>query len=125
MFSANEAVQVSINLEDGVYRLPFESAAGKTYLFKQLRDLRTLGYPVIGYTYEYETALSDIYGLVYPGKQKVFMLDRYDLYSGKYLDLISEFAQSGIVLIDCKDCEFNAGKLCRLEFSRDKIEVYR
>lgn len=36
----------------------------------------------------------------------LLMLDRYDMYAGQFLDKISEFSKTGIILIDCKSYRF-------------------
>lgn len=115
---------IYIQLDRGVYMFQPESSTGKTYLFGLLRRLWLAGEPVATYTWTDEKMHANIYEVVKPGEQKVLMLDRYDLYSDKYWDLIQEFAKTGIVLLDCKGLIELWCNPCKITLYADRIEVY-
>ena len=86
-------VKVDIQLENGIYVFLPYSATGKTYLKKQLEYCRGLGDNVVAYTYsDLKRGLSlqasiDALG----ANPDVIMLDRYDLYSTKFWDIINKY----------------------------------
>lgn len=121
-------VKVDIQLENGIYVFLPYSATGKTYLKKQLEYCRGLGDNVVAYTYsDLARGLSlrasiDALG----ANPDVIMLDRYDLYSTKFWDIINKYAKESIILLECKndsvidDLDYDYADI---ELAKDKITV--
>jgi hypothetical protein len=130
MYNSNTKLfNICIDLEPGVYVFNKMSGTGKTYLAKELNILREKGEPVTSFTYadslrrNLSDALNDM-----DFKQsefKVVMLDRYDMYKGKYEDTIKNLATHCVVLIDCKhDTGIDIDEdMCFIEFSKTGIKV--
>ena len=53
-----EDFRIDINLENGIYIFPLESATGKTFLKQKLNECRTRGENVI--TYDYQDYINDV-----------------------------------------------------------------
>lgn len=102
--------KIIINLPAGLFSFQRESAVGKTYLSKQLRELRGLGEPVDSFSVEdlrrgnLEHALSASDMSVWD--LKVLLLDRYDLYTRRFEDEIYKLGKTCTVLIDCKHSSY-------------------
>lgn len=114
---------VKMDLPFGVYLLDRDSATGKTYLNKCLKEAWLSGNSVDGYTYNdmlRGTMLSDY---IKNRKLNCLMLDRYDMYIDKFHDTIEDLRKTCIVLIDCKG-ELNIEyDFCSIIFSDHSIEV--
>ena len=55
---------------------------------------------------------------------QVVMFDRYDLYAGKFTEVIQALANTCIVLVDCKGLSgLGAVSRCNISFSKTEIEV--
>jgi len=117
--------EINIELENGIYVFDEKSATGKTRLCKDLKELRKLGEPVVGYTYGDDKLGIDLAAVVRKISPKVLMLDRYDMYNGSFNDKIVEWSINTIVLIDCKgDLKLEAYvDWCTIEMGPRKIEV--
>lgn len=119
------AIRVHLDLPNELYVFDSESAAGKTYLFKQLRTMQLAGEPVFTYTYEDKLLGLKLEERLVPGKFKVIMLDRYDMYFGECAEILKKCREGAIVLVDSKDV--NAlpfyGEWCMIERAPDLIEV--
>lgn len=96
-------VKVDIQLENGIYVFLPYSATGKTYLKKQLEYCRSLGDNVIAYTYsDLRRGLSLQASIdALEANPDVIMLDRYDLYSTEFWDIINKYKSSSIILLNC------------------------
>ncbi len=103
MYKTNEYyVSVNIQLENGVYTLPNESAIGKTYLAKVLREYSNIGEPVLSLTYYDFNDGVDLRYYTSKKDYKVLLLDRFDMYNDKFEDIIFELGRHMIVLLDSK-----------------------
>lgn len=118
-------VEINVNLENGIYIFDEKSATGKTRLCKELKELRRLGEPVIGYTYGDDNLGIDLVEVINKIHPKVLMLDRYDMYNGAFKEKLTEWAKNIIVLIDCKgDLEAETcTDWCTIEMGLREIEV--
>ena len=118
-------VEINIDLENGIYVFDEKSATGKTSLCKELKELRKLGEPVIGYTYGDDKLGINLVDITSKIKPKVLMLDRYDMYNGTFNNKFTEWAKDTIVLIDCKgDLETEIyTDWCTIEMGPREIEV--
>lgn len=121
-FTVNN-VDISITADNGVYMFDSESGLGKTYLNKCLKIASSYGHQVDGYTYN--DLLKGI-GLdeYTSGRQlRCLMVDRYDLYNGRYNKLLEELGKTCIVLVDCKGNLSLDYEYCLLELTEKSIEV--
>ncbi len=119
----NMRVDVSIQLDNGIYYFDEQSATGKTRLAKLFRDYAP-DIPVSSYSYDDLELEIPFDALVKPKQQKVVVIDRYDLYKGKFVQQIEEFSKYGIVLLDCKGDPGIPCELCFIDMKPDRIEVY-
>ena len=125
MLNLSGNVDIRINLPNGIWVFPADSAAGKTYLYKLFQVHYFNGKPVVGYSYHDKLLGVKLDQLVDSNKHKYLLLDRYDMYNGDYADFLIEFSKHGVVLIDCKSgVDINiATEFCRIQFSEGLIEV--
>lgn len=118
-------IEIVIPLENGIFVFDENSAIGKTRLCNELKELRKLGEPVIGYTYNDDQLGIDLPKLVNDVDPKVILLDRYDMYNGLFDEQMVEWAKTAVVLVDCK-CELNinyAAEWCNINMEPARIEV--
>lgn len=94
--------QIVINLDNGVYCLSMDSSVGKSALAKWLRDLNVRHGEKVNSIRGAEGTKEEHLGRFIPSGCKVFMLDDYDLYNGKFVDEIKALREEAIVLVDCK-----------------------
>lgn len=92
--------EINIELDNWIYVFSIESATGKTRLYKALKSVEQHG-DVVAYTYSDTITKLDLKNLVNE-KTRVIILDRYDMYFNKFADVIEEYKDKAIVLIDCK-----------------------
>lgn len=92
--------EINIELDNGIYVFSIESATGKTRLYKALKSVEQHG-DVVAYTYSDTITKLDLKTLVNE-KTRVIILDRYDMYFNKFSDVMEEYKDKAIVLIDCK-----------------------
>ena len=92
--------EINIELDNGIYLFSIESATGKTRLYKALKSVEQHG-DVVAYTYSDTITKLELKTLVNE-KTRVIILDRYDMYFNKFADVIEEYKDKAIVLIDCK-----------------------
>lgn len=116
-------IDIKVELPNGVYDIRAISGTGKSYLAKLLKDYARGGEPVMSYSYDDKILGIPFDTLVKPGKQKLLMLDRYDLYYGEFTEQIKEFAKTGVVLVDVKGPFPIASELCYLTMTESSIEV--
>ncbi|MDO5406783.1 MAG: hypothetical protein Q4F28_05580 [Eubacteriales bacterium] len=127
MYENNKySMTISIQLENGVYVFNKQPATGKTRLAKELRDIQAYDGDVSSYTYNDKLlgrAISDCFD----SRFKVILLDRYDMYNGYGAELIEKYADSSIILLDCKDvdgpkigCDYD---ICFIDMTSSHIEV--
>lgn len=95
-------VQLDLNLENGVYVFDSEASTGKTYLLSLIQNsVSTPEY--MGITYRDVIKLEvDLPRLVEKNNPVLLVIDRYDMYAGKYDTYIKEWAKRMIVLVDAK-----------------------
>lgn len=123
MFRIDDArIKVDIKLDNGIYCFYGDSGEGKTRLAKLFRNY-SIKFPVASYSYNDLVLDIPFDVLVKPGKQKVLVLDRYDLYKTMFTEQIKEFANTGIVLIDCKGDPLIECEVCFIRMEIDSIEV--
>lgn len=120
--------KVIVDLPAGLFSFQRQSAAGKTYLARQLRMLRGIEEPVDSYTVEdlrhggISQALTAADYTVWD--LKVVLLDRYDLYVQKFDDEIYRLSKTCTVLIDCKGRSYLTGVHdCRIRRDAATLEV--
>lgn len=93
---------VDVDLTAGIYQFEDDSATGKTRLCELLKKYRAYGEKVYAYTYNDLLVGIDFESDVKQQEYKVVMLDRYDMYKGRFSETIKELSKSCVVLIDCK-----------------------
>lgn len=94
--------KIEIDLPNGVYNLGILSGTGKTYLCNAFKYLGSHGYPVRGYDYEDFLYGNSLKNYINNDSVKYVFIDRYDLYTNKFLDDIQELGKTCVVLIDIK-----------------------
>lgn len=124
-------VKIYINLDNGLYIFPDESATGKTRLGTLLESYGYFGNRTGYLTYktgskEYR---DEIMGLE-QGYFKVIMLDRCDMCYDVFNDItvinkLRKLSEESIVLADCKgQCKlFDIADLCFIDMAEASIEV--
>ena len=125
MFKLDLQLKVIVNLEPGIYIIDSVSAIGKTYLCNFLKECNMAGYQVMGFIYsDYKLGLP-IENILVPGKYKVVLLDRYDMYFDAGKELLPKCAKDTIILIDYKGRRLVAEEedWCTIERTQDTIEV--
>ena len=88
----------------GVYIFPNASSSGKTYLCGLLSDLSP--YERVDSLTFNDVRKTNSAEFFNPSVVDLVMLDRYDMYPGRFVQEISKFAESGIVLVDSKTYDF-------------------
>lgn len=116
-------VNISIELENGVYGFDTMSATGKTRLCKLLRELEASKGEVIGYTFNDKKLGIDLRNQVAKLNPKVIMLDRLDMYPEEFMQDIQEWGKNAIVLLDYKGSADFHEDWCDIEMTADSILV--
>lgn len=118
----NRVVTVRIE-QPGLYVFEKESAIGKTFLCRILKKCRSYGERTDAYTYTDLTAGRSLMNYLMTTDLDLVMLDRYDMYHGKFEQDIKEIAQKAIVLIDCKNDSnlTEDAQLCFLTLQEDQL----
>lgn len=127
MYENNKySVSIRIRLENGVYVFNKQPATGKTRLAKELRDIQAYDGDAASYTYN-DKLLGRTISECFSPRFKVILLDRYDMYNGDGAELIKEYADNAVILLDCKDmngpkidCDYD---ICFIEMTSSHIEV--
>lgn len=118
--------EIVVNVKPGVYYFDSESATGKTFMCKMLAKLKRKDVIVI--TYDNEELIkseSELDSLINKKNTKLVMLDRYDMYVGKFDNVMNRHRNNVIFLVDCKKpykmkCE---AKWCAINMTDKKVEV--
>lgn len=117
-----EEFRIDINLENGIYIFPLESATGKTFLKQKLNECRTRGENVI--TYDYQDYINDVSLKERLCKAcEVILIDRYDMYKGEGIDAMKEYSDKSIILVDCKSLLNIPNEPCIMYLEKDRIKV--
>ena len=114
---------IDINLNNGIYTFTPDSATGKSWLCKTLKKYKRLGEPVVAFTYEDIQDGQDLNKKVQPNIV-LYMLDIYDLYYNKYIDILKELGKKAIVLVDSKKhliIPYTQIKHCLIKINQNKI----
>ena len=93
---------VLVDLSNGLYVFLPKSATGKTRLFTHLRTIQVYDEAIATFTYSDKSQGRSVEQVLVPGKYKLIMLDRYDMYNGDGAELLAECAKGAIILVDCK-----------------------
>lgn len=124
-FVVNNTI-VNIDLEPGIYDFTNESGIGKSWLcktFKAAESYDDLPAVIAGYTYDDLLRTFDLEYYIHGRKVRYLMLDRYDMYAGKFSDYIRELSKTCAILIDHKvPIEFQC-KTCEIELDNLSIKV--
>lgn len=122
--------RVEIKLENGIYVFEHESATGKSYLARRLKELRCYSSePVDSFTFQDTRVHGDICSTLdgpdFTARElQVLLLDRYDLYCGKYTDFVNSLKDCCIVLVDCKGLSgLQVTDMCWVKYSKQRIVV--
>lgn len=118
-------VEIRVKLDNGIYILNNQSATGKTRLCKQLDRYRAYGEAVASYTYNDYLKGLPIETVLIPGKFKVIMIDRYDMYEGIGIELMKQCMKDSVILVDCKRPVVISDEddWCDIEMTANCIEV--
>lgn len=119
------STKIKIDLDNGLYVFENQSATGKSRLCSVLKKYCAYGEPIFGYTYSDLLMGIDISFALNPGRFKVIMLDRYDMYKGLGSDLILQCKSNSIILVDCKSSftVTNDHDWCYIDMDAHSIEV--
>ena len=93
-------IKVIINLEKGVYSAGVNSSTGKTYLYNVINAFARNIAVAISYS-DVERGINPA-ELIEKIQPEIVLFDRYDMYAGKYDNLIRDIADKTIVIIDYK-----------------------
>ena len=116
--------EIDIELNPGIYVFDNESATGKTFLYKMLTGLHS--HPeVLCVTYDTVDLITDFEGLLNKRQVKLVLLDRYDMYAGRFDDVILKYKDDIVFILDYKNgYTLNKyAKICYIELTRDRLEV--
>ena len=120
-------IDIVLDMGNGIYQFNQWSGTGKTYLFKRLRALQKLGYPIVAYTYSDYTDGASLKELIDEKRPEVIMLDRQDLYYDDkgIVDAIKEYENRAIILVCNKQGHIPGIKLrvAKIEYNREEIKV--
>lgn len=119
-------VKVHVNLDNGLYRFENQSSTGKTWLCKTLKQYRTAGAQVAGYTYADKVAGLPVRSIFYKDT-KLVVVDRCTLYSEEVTEELLKHCKDTIILVDIKDLSQELAQLCDvcfIEIYPNKIVVY-
>lgn len=118
--------KINIELDNGLWVFDDMSATGKTRLYKELKKHLIYDGDVVSFSYNDFLLGVDLRDLVSKHSDcKVLLIDRYDMMYGKYTDIINEYADKSIVLIDCKRPLTFTDKddVCFITMTEDTITV--
>lgn len=119
-------VTVDIKLDNGVYQFDCESATGKTRLYDVIKLYQRDEHNVVSYSYtDFQDGL-DLENVVSKVQPSLLMIDRYDMFSNMYHDVINRLSDKCIILIDSKEV-LSFGKyylVCGIKMTPANIEVY-
>lgn len=111
---------VKVLLNPGIYVFTPKSATGKTYLYYALRDIRKFE-RVDAYSYDDGRPLSSVLS---NENCDLLLLDRFDMYQDKCEDGIREFANHGVVLLDCKSSRPKLHvSMCNIELNESGVII--
>lgn len=116
--------RVVINLEPGVYLTDEVSGTNKSYLYNLFRKLGKEESNIGAFSYE-DTTIGSVESVLGKG-YKVVLFNRADMYiDAAQLQLIRNYAASGVILLDYKGEEFPTDDFKRVEMytCKDRIEV--
>lgn len=116
--------KIIINLENGIYTMGNESATGKTYLYKMLDKLSTRK-DILCLTFSSAELIDSITNIIKKRNVKLLVLDRYDLYAGKFANEIISLRNDLIILLDYKQGSIfgEYQDICTLELTETTLEV--
>ena len=124
MYELNKKpMAVHVKLQNGIYFPIIESAVGKTYLYTLLQEYG--GTEALAFTYQDSVLGVDVESVIRQNNPKLILFDRYDLYCGQYRDVINEFSQKAIIILDCKNGQVHGVKVgwCQFILAEHLIEV--
>lgn len=109
-------VQILVDLEVGLYVLPENGAAGKTYLGKLLQAARANGVENVAYvTYDADLTEQGILDKLNIMENGILVVDRFDLYKTEaVVSRLRQISKSSVVLVDTKN--LNSLKLGEYRF---------
>ena len=119
--------KITLDMENGIYVFPPESATGKTYLFGILRNLQMTGCPIVTYNYWDYTMGVKLRDKLREFNPEVVMIDRMDCFDTDedVRSSLLSMRSKAIVLLDLKylspppfGCRF-----AEIDLSPDAIEV--
>lgn len=115
-----------VDLRPGVYCPWFDSATGKTYLYRLLLAAKDGGYNVEAFTYIGSETVNIVLSTLKSKSYDVVLLDRYSLYCDNRINdilrdlgcpvIIDLKTYENINLTECKDCE--------MEILENGVRVY-
>lgn len=123
-----QGIDVELKVDRKIYSLGFNSASGKTYLYKMFEaytEIPSNDGTVLLVTWEKNLVVEDIINKITQFNGKLIMLDRFDLYFD--LKIVEALETKNIpILIDLKDYEHMNDFECYLAdivLERNKITV--
>lgn len=116
--------KILIDLDNGIYTFGNESASGKTFLYKMLSKLRS-GKDIIAITAETARYFNSFLDIARHDHVILVILDRYDMYEGKYVDNIVTLKDDAVILLDYKQGDLFSEYIqgCYIELSESSLEV--
>lgn len=128
MYNISKYIDISVNLDNGLYTYFPESGIGKSWLYSLVREyMADKNLDAYAVTYADINRGEDIRSEILRRKPKLIIFDRYNLYKGQYIDIIMEYISKAIILVDYKGIEDVFGGLpdqqCTLKIDKDRVEV--
>lgn len=118
---------IVIDIDNGVYRLTNQSGTGKTYLYSLLSRIMEGDNSVLSVTYSNALLGKEgVINYIKENKPKVMLFDRYDMYVGVFDDVINDFSNNAVILVDLKHKESSIKftGICNVYLKEHVIEVW-
>lgn len=123
-------IEISIQLDNGIYIFDTESGTGKTRLYRFLRDIMVNKEDVYAVSYDDVVRGEDIIQRIKVINPRLIMIDRYDMYiSDSLTGFLNFISSNAIILIDYKGDKDITHKssihdeVCFINLQLGKIEV--
>ena len=119
-------IDISINLNNGVYTFYGYSGEGKSYLAFLLKELRKQGYNVDSYSYLDDVAYSsNVYNILSNSNNVLVFIDRLDMFINEELSIFINSIKDKIILLDYKHEIYEIPNLnyCSIEYCKGRINI--
>jgi spore coat polysaccharide biosynthesis predicted glycosyltransferase SpsG len=127
MLRFSSVPNIVIDVETGVYQFANQAGTGKTYLYSLLSRIMEGDSSVLSVTYSNALLGKEgVINYIKENKPKVMLFDRYDMYVGVFDDVINDFSNNAIILVDLKHKESSIKftGICNVYLKEHVIEVW-